>query len=186
MLKSKKILFLLSGSISCYKVCSVISELVKDGHNVQAVITKSASQFIGNATLEGLTHRPVYSDCFEHSKMMAHIDLMKNSDLIICAPATANIINKFSQGIGDDLVSSLFLAYDFKRPFLIAPAMNSNMYHHPATQRSLLQLKEWGIQIIAPEEGELACGDVGVGRLAAPEVIAEKIKMTLGGESEQS
>lgn len=180
----KNILFLVSGSISGYKVCNVLSDLVKKGHNVQVVTTQNALNFIGLATFEGLTHNPVFSDSFESSKMMAHIDLMKQSDLIICAPATANIINKFSQGIGDDLVSSLFLAYDFKRPFLIAPAMNTNMYHHPATQRSLGILKEWGIKIIEPEEGALACGDVGIGRLAEAQKIIDSIVQSLGGKNE--
>lgn len=173
MQKSKNILFLMSGSISCYKSCGIISDLVKQGINVDVAVTKSASKFIGNATLEGLTGNRVYNDSFEDGNMMTHISLIKQSDLVILCPATANMINKMAAGIGDDLVSSLFLAQDFSKPFLIAPAMNTNMYNHPTTQHSLGKLREWGAKQIGPEQGVLACGDTGMGRLAQESVITE-------------
>ncbi|MEY4615696.1 MAG: hypothetical protein RJB66_656 [Pseudomonadota bacterium] len=181
MLKSrnKHILFLMSGSIAAYKSCHVISQLVQKGHQVQVVTTPSAMNFIGAATLEGLTGRPVVCDLYAPNHMMEHIHLARWADLVILCPATANTINKMAQGIGDDLVTSLFLAHDFKKPFLIAPAMNTAMYEHPLTQASLEKLKALGLKILATGAGALACGEVGAGRLLEPEQIIDCITREL-------
>jgi phosphopantothenoylcysteine decarboxylase/phosphopantothenate--cysteine ligase len=174
MLKSK-ILFQISGSIAAYKSAYLISKLVQNNFEVQTVVTNSALQFIGNATLEGLTGNPVFADTFEDSKMMSHINLMKWADLIILSPASANTINKMANGIADNLVTSLFLAYNRDKPYLIAPAMNTTMFKHPATQRSLQILKGWGVNVLPTDSGYLACGDNGEGKLLDPDKIYEHI-----------
>lgn len=170
MLKNK-ILIKITGSIAAYKSAYLISLLVQNGFEVKTVTTDSALNFIGKATLEGLTNSPVYSDTFETGKMMSHINLIKWADLVIVVPADANTINKFANGIGDNLITSLFLAHDFDKPYLIAPAMNTKMFNHPATQISLKKLKSWGIEILPTDDGYLACGDEGVGKLLSPELI---------------
>ncbi|MBJ80439.1 MAG: bifunctional phosphopantothenoylcysteine decarboxylase/phosphopantothenate--cysteine ligase CoaBC [Myxococcales bacterium] len=172
---SKNILFKISGSIAAYKSAILISRLVQDGHQVQCVATPAALKFIGSATLEGLTRRPVLSDLYEQGRMMEHIDLNRWADLTILAPATANRINRMAHGLGDDLVSALFLAHDFKKPYFVAPAMNSKMLEHPSTQEGLNKLCQWGVTILSPTEGSLACGETGSGRMQEPEDIYQTI-----------
>jgi phosphopantothenoylcysteine decarboxylase/phosphopantothenate--cysteine ligase len=185
MIKAK-ILFKLSGSIACFKSAALISKLVQNGYDVQTVATKSALQFIGEATLEGLTGHPVLTETFARGEYMQHIHLAKWADLVILAPASANTLNKFSAGLADDLVTTLFLAHDFKKPYLVAPAMNSNMYSHPATQSSLQRLRDWGVQILEPAHGNLACGDVGAGRLLEPEQMYSAIEAALMPQTSHS
>lgn len=174
--QSTKILFQLSGSIACFKACSVISALVKLGCEVQVVASPSALEFVGPATLEGLTGRPVMTSVFHQGEYMAHIHLMNWADLVILCPATANTISKLASGIGDDLISTLFLAYDFKKPYLVIPAMNTKMYLHPSTQHSLQILKSWNIEILEAASGVLACGEEGIGRLLEPDQIMSAIQ----------
>lgn len=174
------ILFIMTGSIACYKACSVISKLVQATMNVQVVATESALKFVGEATLEGLTGQSISCDLYAREKMMDHIHLIRNADLIIVAPATANYINKIAHGIADDLASSLFLAHDFKKPFIIAPAMNSSMYSHPITQQSLQKLKSLGVNVLDTDSGYLACGEEGLGKLLDPEIILQNIYSSLG------
>ena len=169
----------MSGSIAAYKVCHVISSLVQQGHEVQIAATKSCLQFIGEATLEGLSGKKVKHNLWEPGTMMDHIHLIRWADCILFAPATANQLNKLSAGIADDLISTLFLAHDFKKPFIVAPAMNTSMYSHPITQASIQNLEKMGIQFIQPESGTLACGEEGLGRLASPEIILSKINSVL-------
>lgn len=170
-MSKSKVLFFMTGSIACYKACHVISRLVQANCEVQVVASKSALQFVGNATIEGLTGKTVVSDLFAHGNVMDHIHLMRWADLILVAPATANYINKAAQGIGDDLLQTMFLAHDFKKPFLIAPAMNTSMYMHPVTQKSLETLRGMGIEILDSASGILACGEEGWGRLLEPDLI---------------
>ena len=174
MLKSK-ILFKISASIAAYKSAYIISKLMQNGFEVQTVMTNSALQFIGKATLEGLTGKPVLIDHFLDGKMMNHINLMKWADLIILCPASANTINKMANGIADNLVTSLFLAHSWDKPYLIAPAMNTAMYKHPATQKSLTKLEKWGVDILPTDSGYLACGDIGEGKLFDPDKIYDHI-----------
>lgn len=170
-----KILFQISGSIAAYKSAYLISKLVQNDFDVQTVASRSALKFIGRATLEGLTSKPVLTDQFQTGHMMAHINLIKWADMIVLAPASANTINKMANGIADNLITSLFLAYNFDKPYLIAPAMNSNMYEHPATQSSIKKLKSWGINILPVQSGYLACGDYGSGKMLEPDMIFEHI-----------
>lgn len=170
-----KVLLQLTGSISCYKACYLASKLMKADCDVQFVATESALQFIGKATLEGLTHRPVISSMFEEGKMLAHIDLAKWADVILLYPATANTINGLAAGLASELIGGIFLANNFKTPYWIAPAMNSNMYEHPVTQASLIKLEAMGAYIFPTETGILACGDTGPGRLADPALVYDKL-----------
>ncbi|MCG2726546.1 MAG: flavoprotein [Elusimicrobia bacterium] len=176
MSKSKgNILFQLTGSIACYKACNVISQLVQNGFNVKTICSQNALKFIGKSTLEGLTHNPVYTDTFEEKFALEHIEIIKWLDAAIICPATANIINKIAGGIGDDYISTVFLAFDFSKPYLIAPAMNKNMCAHPATARSIKILKDWGVKVLDTASGYQACGDSGDGRLLKPNEIYEEI-----------
>jgi phosphopantothenoylcysteine decarboxylase/phosphopantothenate--cysteine ligase len=144
-------------------------------------MSEASTKFVGPTTFEGLTGRPVIQSMWEPSRIMDHIELVKWADLILLVPATANTINRLASGLADDLIGSLYLANNNKRPYWIAPAMNTNMYLHPATQRSIKQLAEWGCYIFETEEGVLACGDHGPGRLLDPDTIFEKITAELGG-----
>lgn len=178
-----KILFKISGSIAAYKSAYLISKLIQNGCEVRCVATRSALEFIGTATLEGLTGNPVLVAGFERGELMSHINLVKWADLTILAPASGNTINKFASGIADNLVTSLFLAHDWRKPYLIAPAMNTAMYYHPATQASLKKLAEWGINILPTDEGRLACGDTGKGKMLDPDKIFEIILPLLKKEN---
>lgn len=170
-----KILIQISASISCYKVCDSISRLKKEGHEIKVVLSPSAEDFIGRATLEGLSGNPVSTRIFMDGEMMSHIYLARWADLICLLPASANQINRLSQGIADDLIGAIALANNFLKPFWIFPAMNSQMLAHPATQRSLKTLESWGTRVFPTDTGELACGETGAGRLLNPDIIFEEI-----------
>lgn len=174
-MSSFKVLFQISGSIAAYKAAHVISRLVQNGCEVQTVASTSALQFIGPATLEGLTGKPVITDTFQRGTMMDHIHLARWADLVILCPATANSINKLAAGIGDDFIGTLFLACERNKPYLIAPAMNEQMLKHPVTQKSLETLKSIGAEILETDTGLLACGEEGYGKLLDPDVILQKI-----------
>jgi phosphopantothenoylcysteine decarboxylase / phosphopantothenate---cysteine ligase len=166
-----EVLFQLSGSIAAYKACHVVSRLVQAGCTVQTVATPAALQFVGPATLEGLTGRPVATDTFEPGSLMDHIHLIRRADLVVLCPATANSINRLAAGIADDLIGTMFLAHDFRVPYVVVPAMNAAMYDHPATRLAIDRLRGWGLAFIDPSAGSLACGEIGPGRLAEPEDI---------------
>ncbi|MBL4661035.1 MAG: bifunctional phosphopantothenoylcysteine decarboxylase/phosphopantothenate--cysteine ligase CoaBC [Alcanivoracaceae bacterium] len=160
------ILLLMSGSIACAKTTGLISLWSKKGHTVKVVCTTSVFQFIGKATIEGLSGNAVISSIFEEDNMMEHIHLSRWADKVILAPATANIINKIAAGIADDMVTTTWVAaLSLNKPMYIAPAMNSMMWVYPATQESILKLQSWKVKILLPQAGELACGEVGTGRL---------------------
>lgn len=178
-MSQSKILFIMTGSIACFKACGIVSKLVQAGHDLKVVATSSALKFVGAATLEGLTGQKVHSDLWEQGTMMDHINLMRWADLVIVAPASSDYINKIANGVGNDLASTLFLAHDFKKPFLLAPAMNTSMYLHPVTQNSIQILKKIGIQILETASGVLACGEVGLGKLLEPEAIISEVQLAL-------
>lgn len=173
------ILFKVTGSIAAYKSAIIISKLVQSGCNVKVVATKSALKFIGKATFEGLTGNKVFTNPFAECEMMSHINLVKWADLTIIAPATANTINKLASGVGDSLLASLFLAHDWNKPYLIAPAMNTNMYNHPSTKDSMNKLVSWGVKILPTDIGYLACGDIGEGKLLDTDLIHSEIISSL-------
>lgn len=169
------VLFQLSGSIAAYKACHAVSRLVQAGCVVQTVATASALNFVGPATLEGLTGRPVATDTFAHGSAMDHIHLVRWADVIVLCPATANTINRLAAGIGDDLIGTMFLAHDFTKPYVVVPAMNAAMCDHPATLTGLDRLRSWGVEVVEPSAGSLACGEIGAGRLAEPDVIVAEV-----------
>ncbi len=174
---------MLTGSIACFKACELISQLVQKGFKVKTVASRSALQFIGPATLEGLTGEAVQVDNYEHGKMMNHIDLARWADLILVCPATANSINSMATGAGGDMITDIFLSNNFQKPFWVAPAMNTQMLAHPATQESIKKLKTWGTEILDTDAGNLACGEQGSGRLLAPAIILEKILQHFSNQS---
>lgn len=183
---SKRVLFLMSGSIAAYKACQVLSRLSQLGHEVEVVASQWALRFVGEATIEGLTGRPVHQSMFGSGAHMSHIHLVRWADVVIVCPATANTIGKLANGIGDDLLTTLFLAHDFSKPWLIAPAMNTKMYHHPATRESVRKLTEMGCKILETASGVLACGEIGDGKLLDPDLLLQAIISELNSTKPRS
>jgi phosphopantothenoylcysteine decarboxylase/phosphopantothenate--cysteine ligase len=168
--RPRSLLLGVSGGIAAYKACDIARHFVKLGVSVQVVMTENATKFIGPTTFEALTDRPVFVELFKSKDLIGqegtfrHIDLGKGFDAFLIAPATANVIAKFAAGIADDLLSSTYLCSDC--PVLVAPAMNTRMWLHPATKRNVEILQGDGVEFVMPETGELACGEFGAGRLA--------------------
>ena len=175
-LKGKKITLGLTGGIACYKVPYLVRDLVREGCQVQVVMTEAATKFITPLTLETVSGHPVGIDMFPTGGYTAtrHIDLAQKCDLLVVAPATANFIGKAANGICDDLVTTTFCACD--KPVLVAPAMNPVMWSNPAVQRNFERLKELGHHFVGPNEGEMACESTGVGRMAEPDQILAAIR----------
>ncbi len=170
------VLFLLSGSIACYKACTAISRLTQAGVTVQTVATPAALRFVGAATLEGLSGRPVFSELFEAGRALDHIALARHADLALLCPATANTVNRLAAGLADDVVGALWLAWELKtKPWWLAPAMNAHMWDHPATTASLEKLRGWGARVLDPVDGPHACGETGAGRLMEPDPIVGEV-----------
>jgi phosphopantothenoylcysteine decarboxylase/phosphopantothenate--cysteine ligase len=161
------------GGIGAYKAVEVARGLQKRGHEVVAIMTHSASRFVGPVTFEAITRRPVIADQFAPGMNadIEHVALASSIDLLLVAPATANIIGKFANGIADDFLSTLYTAT--RAPLLLAPAMNTQMFEHPAVRRNLDTLVQRGARFVEPGEGYLACGWIGKGRLAEPAEIVE-------------
>jgi phosphopantothenoylcysteine decarboxylase/phosphopantothenate--cysteine ligase len=178
-MSGSNLLFILSGSIACYKACEAISQLVQRGHRVRVVATEAALEFVGLATLEGLTRGKVAHDLFAAGAALDHIELVRWADATVVCPATANTINRMAAGLGDDLAGALLLAHEWQKPLLVAPAMNPAMWGHPATRAAVVRIQEWGARIIAVGAGRTACGEVGEGRLAEPEEIVAGIEAAL-------
>lgn len=176
ILKGKKILLGVTGSIAAYKACELVRLLIKSEAEVQVVMTEAATHFVGEVTFEALTRKKVFKEMFDSTNTtIAHIDLVDWADLIVIAPATANFIAKLSTGICDDLLSSLCAAR--KTPLVIAPAMNTFMWNNPANLENVKKLQDRkGISFSGPASGVQACGDEGRGRLKEPSGILEDIK----------
>ena len=168
-----KIIVGITGGIAAYKVPELVRLLKKAGHEVRCAATEHALEFVTRVTLETVSGAPLYSDLFASGRT-EHISLKDWGEMLVVAPATANIIGKVANGIADDALSTLLLAFSGK-PIIMAPAMNCEMWAHSAVQRNIATLKGWGIQMVGPEEGELACGVSGVGRMAEPKQIADAI-----------
>lgn len=175
-LNGKKVLLCVTGGIAVFKAAALTSQLYQKGAEVKVMMTKSAQQFVTPLTFQTLSRNPVYIDTFDEKdpKKIAHIDLADWADLVVIAPATANILAKLAHGIADDMISTTLTATT--APILIAPAMNTHMYEHPAVQQNMRTLASFGCQFIEPGEGLLACGYVGKGRLAEPEEIIQAIE----------
>lgn len=176
----------ITGGIAAYKAPELVRLLKKAGHEVRCAATEHALEFVTRVTLETVSGNALYTDLFASGRT-EHISLKDWGEMLVVAPATANIIGKVANGIADDALSTLLLAFSGK-PVIMAPAMNCEMWAHPAVQRNIATLKSWGIRTVGPEEGELACGVSGVGRMAEPEQIAgaicqgERLKVNPEGE----
>ena len=175
MLKDKTVVLGITGSIAAYKMASVASSLRKLGVNVEVIMTENATQFITPVTFEAITGNRCITDTFDRNFdfNIEHISLAKKADLFIVAPASANIIGKIANGIADDMLTTTFMACTC--PKLIAPAMNTNMYNNNILQENLRRCQNYGIRIIEPASGLLACGDAGRGKLPEPELLVEHI-----------
>lgn len=175
MLTGKTILLGVTGGIAAYKAAALASSLVKLHASVEVIMTRNATQFITPLTFEELTGRRVMVDTFDrnYNHQVEHIALAQRTDLVIIAPATANVCAKLAHGLADDMLTTTVLAC--RCPKLIAPAMNTNMYENPVTQDNLATLSRYGWEVIAPASGRLACGAVGTGKLPEPEALVEHI-----------
>jgi len=169
-----KLVLGVTGCIGAYKSALILRLLQKEGFDVLPVMTRSAQEFIGPLTLEKLSGHRVVTGLFDdHEVSIEHISVARASHLLLVAPATANILGKFANGIADDFLSTLYLSTT--TPVVVAPAMNVEMWRHPATQANLETLRRRGVVIIEPESGYLACGEEGEGRLADPDVIVQEV-----------
>lgn len=177
MLTGKKIVVGVTGGIAAYKACELVSRFKKCGAQVRVVLTQHACQFVQPLTFETLSGNPAYTDSFERKFEIGHVSLAKWADLFVVAPATANAMAKFAQGIADDLLSTTYLA--MTKDVLIAPAMNCAMWKNAATQTNLHTLKARGVHFVGPESGFLACGDADVGRMSEPEQIVQAAQAIL-------
>lgn len=178
---TKRIILAVSGSISAYKAADLTSRLKKKGYDVHVIMTEAAQAFITPLTLQVLSKNPVHTDVMEEksAERINHIDLGKEADLFIVAPASANTIAKLAHGLADNMLTATALALPSTTPKLIAPAMNTKMYENPLTKKNLDTLHDLGYQEILPKSGLLACGDTGLGALADIDDIIESIDNAL-------
>ncbi|MFM1981738.1 MAG: bifunctional phosphopantothenoylcysteine decarboxylase/phosphopantothenate--cysteine ligase CoaBC [Pseudomonadota bacterium] len=178
-MNGKRILLIVGGGIAAYKSCELVRLLRKQGAAVRCVVTASGQKFVTPMTLAALSEDKVYTDLFDlkDEAEMGHIQLSRQADLVVVAPATADLMAKMAAGIADDLATTLLLATD--KPVLAVPAMNVRMWQHPATQRNVATLRHDGITVLDPDSGPMACGEFGPGRLPEPEAIAAAIARLL-------
>jgi len=171
----KRLVLGITGGVAAYKAAELVRLIIKQGFEVQVVMTEAACQFITPVTMQALSSKPVFMHMWDNSipNGMPHIELSRDADAILIAPASADFIAKLANGFANDLLSTLCLARDC--PLLIAPAMNRQMWENPATQRNIAQLHADGISIIDPNRGEQACGEVGLGRMQEPQAILEEV-----------
>jgi phosphopantothenoylcysteine decarboxylase / phosphopantothenate---cysteine ligase len=178
-LSGKRVLLIISGGIAAIKVPELIRLLRRQGAGVTCVLTDNGGQFVTPLSLQALSESKVYADLFSltDESEMGHIQLSRSADLLVVAPATANILAKMANGLADDLASTVLLATD--KPVLVAPAMNVRMWLHPATQANMATLQQRGVRVVGPDEGPMACNEFGFGRLAEPPVILSAIEAML-------
>jgi phosphopantothenoylcysteine decarboxylase/phosphopantothenate--cysteine ligase len=180
VLQNRHIILGVTGGIAAYKAAAVCSQLVQAGAQVDVVMTTSAQKFIAPLTFQALTHRPMYADMFDipAGENIPHIALADAADLLLIAPATAHTLAKLANGLADDLLSAIALATP--APLLLAPAMETDMWQHPATQANIEKLRVWGATVVGPAEGRLASGATGRGRMVEPEEIVGAARVVLG------
>ena len=184
MLKGKTIVLGVTGGIACYKAAALASLLVKQHADVQVVMTENATKFITPITFEQLTGNKALTDTFDRNfqHKVEHIALAQRADMVLIAPATANVIAKLAHGLADDMLTATVLACTC--PKAVAPAMNTNMYENPVTQDNLQLLRHYGWEVVEPASGPLACGTEGKGRLPEPEQLLETCLHTLAHEKD--
>ncbi len=180
-MQGKRILLIIGGGIAAYKASELVRLVRREGGTVTCVLTKSGSQFVTPMTLAALSENEVHTTLWDldAEAKMGHIQLSRNADLVVVCPATADLMAKMAAGIADDLATTLLLATD--KPVLAVPAMNVRMWQHPATRRNVATLRGDGIEVMEPDEGPMACGEFGPGRLPEPPVILSAIAAKLGG-----
>jgi phosphopantothenoylcysteine decarboxylase/phosphopantothenate--cysteine ligase len=179
-MNGKRILLIVGGGIAAYKSLDLVRRLKERGAAVRAILTRGGAEFVTPLSLAVLTEEKTFTDLFDlkDEAEIGHIHLSREADLVVVAPATADLLAKMANGLADDLASTVLLATDKK--VLAAPAMNVRMWHHPATQRNLAILRADGIAFVGPDEGEMACGEYGLGRMAEPQAILATIEKMLG------
>jgi phosphopantothenoylcysteine decarboxylase/phosphopantothenate--cysteine ligase len=177
VLSGRRVLLGVTGGIAAYKACTLTRLLRAGGASVRVVMTRSAERFVGSATFAALSEQPVYTDLWDEPGRVLHVDLAHEADVVVVAPATANVLAKLAFGIADDLLTSTLLETD--RPLVLAPAMHSGMWEHEATRRNVSTLAERGARIVGPERGQLAAGDEGIGRMSEPEDIVAAVEDVL-------
>lgn len=183
----KNIILGVTGSIAAYKAADIAHTLFKEGHEVEVIMTENAAKFITPLTFRSLTHKNVYTEMFRDDYLndVKHISLAQKADVVLIAPATANIIGKLAAGIGDDMLTTTILAVRDK-PIFIAPAMNTNMWENAIVQENIAKLRGHGYQFIEPRESVLACGTIGKGALAAVEDILKPVRAAIGEKHEEN
>ena len=176
---NKSVLLIIGGGIAAYKCLELIRTLSKRGIKTRVIMTKAAEQFVTPLSVASLSGEKVFTELFNltDETEMGHIELSRSTNLVVVAPATADLMAKMASGLANDLASTTLLATD--KPVLVAPAMNVRMWHHAATDRNIAQLKQDGIHFIGPDDGEMACGEFGTGRMAEPSAIADEIEKFL-------
>ncbi|HSN63285.1 MAG TPA: bifunctional phosphopantothenoylcysteine decarboxylase/phosphopantothenate--cysteine ligase CoaBC, partial [Azonexus sp.] len=174
-LQGKRIVLGVTGGIAAYKAAELVRLLGKQGAEVQVAMTEGAAHFVTATTFQALSGKPVFTDQWDvrMPNAMAHIDLSRQADLILVAPASADFIARAAHGFADDLLATMVLAREC--PLMLAPAMNRQMWENPATQRNAAQLQADGLQLLGPASGEQACGEVGAGRMLEPDEILEEV-----------
>jgi phosphopantothenoylcysteine decarboxylase / phosphopantothenate---cysteine ligase len=185
-MEKKNVLLAVTGGIAAYKAATVASKLYQSGYEVKVILTESAQKFITPLTFQTLTRQAVFTDTFEEKdpSVVSHIEIADWADLVLIAPATANAIGKLANGIADDMLTTTLLAT--KADVLIAPAMNVNMFNHPAVKKNMETLASYGWRFIEPNEGLLACGWIGKGRLAEPEELIDSVHAYFQEKNEES
>src|SRR5579864_3518373 len=180
-MRGKSVLLIIGGGIAAYKALELIRRLREQGVRVRAILTDAGAQFLTPLSVSALTGEKTYQDLFSltDEAEMGHIQLSRSADLVVVAPATADLMAKLASGLANDLASTALLATD--KPVLMAPAMNVRMWHHPATQRNRMRLAADGVAFVGPDNGEMACGEFGLGRMAEPEQIVGAIQAMLTG-----
>ncbi len=180
-MSDKRILLIIGGGIAAYKSLLLIRELQRRGIGSRCILTSAGSEFVTPLSVSALSGERVFSQLFDltDESDMGHIELSRSADLVVVAPATADLMAKAAQGLANDLASTTLLATD--KPVLMAPAMNVRMWEHKATQRNLVTLKQDGVHFVGPDEGEMACGEFGPGRMAEPVAIADAVEGLLHG-----
>jgi len=182
-MNDKRVLLIVGGGIAAYKACELVRLIRKAGGSVRCVVTRAATEFVTPMTLAALSEQPVHTSLWDlkDEVEMGHIELSREADVILVCPATADLLAKMAAGIADDLATTLLLATD--KPVFAAPAMNVRMWQHEATQRNVARLRADGVLILDPDEGEMACGEYGPGRLPEPEAILAWLDAAAGGQN---
>jgi phosphopantothenoylcysteine decarboxylase/phosphopantothenate--cysteine ligase len=182
-MNGKRILLIVGGGIAAYKSLELVRRLKERGASVRAILTRGGAEFVTPLSLSVLTEQKAFTDLFDlkDEAEIGHIRLSREADLVVVAPATADLLAKMAHGLADDLASTVLLATD--KPVLAAPAMNVRMWQHQATRRNMATLRTDGIVFVGPDEGEMACGEYGPGRMAEPQAILEAIERLLGAKA---